>query len=242
MRKLALFLCMALLLGACSSREDPQVEAVRKQIQALPAVEQFQAMDEAARQEGYNTTQSAYDAYMALTEAQRQQIDGAEEIFEALFGYFNSQIMPLQEAEAFLPEPEPEAETQPETTAPEVVVVLTEEEKELLLKIGMAELGNGECAECIALVMRTVLNRVESDRFADNVRSVLYTPDQFTPVLDGSFHKAEPNALCQEALDMVIHGWDESQGACFYEFCEGESWHSKNLELLFQHCNTRFYR
>ena len=46
---------------------------------------------------------------------------------------------------------------------------------------------------------------------------------------------------CYAALDLVIRGWDESQGALFYEFCEGESWHSKNLKLLTEHCNTRFY-
>ena len=40
---------------------------------------------------------------------------------------------------------------------------------------------------------------------------------------------------------MVMRGWDESQGALYYEWCEGESWHSQNLNLLFQHCDVRFY-
>lgn len=132
-------------------------------------------------------------------------------------------------------------ETETVPTLPEPVVELTEEEKTMLLKIGMAERGNGDCTECIALVMRTVLNRVEADRFGSSVRSVLFAPDQFTPVMDGSYDSAEPNQNCYEALDMVIYGWDESQGALFYEWCEGDSWHSKNLHLLFQHCDTRFY-
>ena len=137
--------------------------------------------------------------------------------------------------------------TQPETTAATVstesvpIYNFTDEEEEMLLKIGMAELGNGDCIECIALVMRTILNRVEADRFGKSIRGVLFAQDQFTPVMDGTYYSAEPNALCYEALDMVIHGWDESQGALYYEFCEGESWHSKNLNLLFQHCKTRFY-
>lgn len=131
----------------------------------------------------------------------------------------------------------PTAETQPP-----IVLDLSEEDRELLLKIGMAELGEEGCAECIALVMCTVLNRVESSRFSSTVRGVLYAQDQFTPVMDGSFETAEPNAVCHEALDMVLRGWDESQGALFYEFCQGESWHSKNLQLLTEHCNTRFYQ
>ena len=132
-----------------------------------------------------------------------------------------------------------ESETIPEPSEP--VIELTEKEKRMLLKLGMAERGNEECAECIALVMRTVLNRLESGRFGDSVRSVIFAPGQFTPVMDGSYDSAEPNQLCYEALEMVIYGWDESQGALFYEWCEGESWHSENLHLLFQHCNFRFY-
>lgn len=132
-------------------------------------------------------------------------------------------------------------ETEPETTAPIPVISLTEEEKNMLLKIGMAERGESGCTECIALVMRTVLNRVSADRFGSSIRSVLFAQDQFTPVMDGSYESAQPNDRCQEALEMVISGWDESQGALYYEWCEGPSWHSQNLNLLFQHCDTRFY-
>lgn len=129
-----------------------------------------------------------------------------------------------------------------EETLPPVVIVLSEEETQMLLKIGMAELGHTQCETCIALVMRTVLNRLEVGGYGNSIYGVLHAKDQFTPVMDGSYHKAEPNEACQAALDMVIRGWDESQGALFYEFCEGESWHSKNLQLLTEHCNTRFYK
>ena len=133
--------------------------------------------------------------------------------------------------------------TEPETvpTLAQPVIDLTEEEKTMLLKLGMAERGSESCTECIAMVMCTVLNRVKADRFGSSIRSVIMAPEQFTPVMDGSYYSAEPNERCYEALDMVIYGWDESQGALFYEWCEGESWHSKNLHLLFQHCDVRFY-
>ena len=137
----------------------------------------------------------------------------------------------------------PPVPTEPVTvpTLPKPVVELTEEEKTMLLKLGMAERGSEDCTECIALVMCTVLNRVNADRFGSSIRSVILAPEQFTPVMDGSYDSAEPSQRCYDALDMVIHGWDESQGALFYEWCEGESWHSQNLHLLFQHCNVRFY-
>ena len=129
----------------------------------------------------------------------------------------------------------------PLTQPPQQVYFFTEEETQLLLKIGMAELGNEGCTECVALVMRTVLNRVESGRFGSSIRTVLYAQDQFTPVMDGTFDLVEPNQLCYDALDMILYGWDESEGALYYEFCDGPSWHSQNLTLLTEHCNTRFY-
>lgn len=244
MKKVILLLCLSILLCGCASGQDAQVEAVREQILALPSVEEFAALDGDARLEAYNRTQAAYDAYMSLTEKQRQQLSKAEEIFENLFSWFNSQVMPLMETAPEITEEttmETTVETTVETTLPDVIL-LTEEEKQLLLKLGMAERGDTGCTECIALVMRTVLNRVEADRFPSSVRNVIYAQDQFTPVMDGSFETAEPNDQCYAALEMVIKGWDESQGALFYEWCEGESWHSKNLELLFQHCDTRYYK
>ena len=129
----------------------------------------------------------------------------------------------------------------PTETAVPYVLDFTQEEEQLLLKIGMAERGSSGCTECIALVMRTVLNRVDSPRFSSTLRGVIYAQDQFTPVAEGTFASVIPNDRCREALDMVKRGWDESQGALYYEWCEGESWHSRNLNLLFQHCDVRFY-
>ena len=154
--------------------------------------------------------------------------------------------MPAEPTAVTLPVETTEEPTVPPTTEaetlPPVVLDLTEEEQYLLMKIGMAELGNEGCKECVALVMCTVLNRLEAGRYGKTIRGILYAQDQFTPVMDGSFEYAAPNALCEEALDMVLRGWDESRGALFYEFCQGESWHSRNLQLLTEHCNTRFYK
>ena len=148
--------------------------------------------------------------------------------------------------ETTLPETLPPVTTAPppttEETLPPIVLEFTDEEQEMLLKIGMAELGSTECETCIAMVMCTVLNRVNANGFGRSIYGVLHAQDQFTPVMDGTYYKAEPNDACRAALDMVIRGWDESQGALYYEFCEGESWHSKNLQLLTEHCNTRFYK
>lgn len=158
-------------------------------------------------------------------------------------------IQTVETAPAEIPAEEPtEVPTEEPTEAPteapapaEYVYSFTPEEEELLLKLGMAERGETGCTECIALVMRTVLNRVEGPKFSSSIRGVIYTENQFTPVEEGTLQSAQPNEACHEALEMIKTGWDESQGALYYEWCEGESWHSRSLNLLLQHCDVRFY-
>ena len=129
-----------------------------------------------------------------------------------------------------------------ETTEPPVVRSFTAEEEQLLLKIGMAERGDTYCTDCIALVMCTVLNRVDTpDRFGSSIKSVIYAEGQFTPVAEGKFEDVEPNYACQNALDKVKSGWDDSQGALYYEWGKVDGWHAQNLNFLFKHCDTKFY-
>ena len=148
--------------------------------------------------------------------------------------------LPRETQPATQPAATEETYTSEETLSPDVLT-FTDEEEELLLKLGMSERGSAGCVTCMALVMRTALNRVESPKFSSTLKGVIYAQDQFTPVMDGSFENAQPDWLCEKALDMIRQGWDESQGALYYEWCEGTSWHSQNLNLLTQHCDTRFY-
>ena len=237
MKNLIIGILLIALLTGCGSEVDLRTEEIRENIQALPSVEELVELPFEQQKEVYYRTQEAYDSFQTLVTEEQEKIPEAEEIFTSLFGYFNSLVMPLMETEEAVAIPE---ESTVETTLPDVVI-LTEEEKQLLLKLGMAERGDTGCVECTALVMNTVLNRLQDSRFPSSIRNIIYAQDQFAPVAEGTYERAQPNELCRQALEMVIKGWDESQGALYYEWCEGESWHSKNLNLLFQHCDTRFY-
>ena len=116
----------------------------------------------------------------------------------------------------------------------------------LLAKIAMAE-ADGEDTVGKALVIRTVLNRVESDKFPDDVEGVLYqkagTGWQFAPMeAEGRWYTTEPDEDCWEALYMVQGGWDESLGALYFEQAGSTGWHNDNLEFLFQHGGHCFYK
>ena len=119
------------------------------------------------------------------------------------------------------------------------------EDAEMLMKIAMAEAG-GEGRECMALVMLTVLNRTWSDNFPDNIHDVIYESTngvyQFSPIANGAYDKAVPNEACKEALELIMSGWDKSQNALYFESCPGSSWHSRNLQFLYQCGRMRFYK
>ena len=114
-------------------------------------------------------------------------------------------------------------------------------EEDLLLRIGMCEAG-GENIECIPHVIVTVLNRVESEKFPNNIHDVLHQKKQFSPVSTKWFKNVEPTEKCKEALKLVKNGWNESKGALYFESCKGSSWHSRNLEYLFSCGTMKFYR
>ena len=116
------------------------------------------------------------------------------------------------------------------------------EDERMLAKIAMAE-AEGECVEGKALVILVVLNRVWSDQFPDSIEAVIFQKNQFSPVAEGGrYWTTEPDAGCYEALELVMGGWDESQGAFYFESTGRDGWHSQNLEFLFEFGGHKFYR
>lgn len=114
------------------------------------------------------------------------------------------------------------------------------EDERMLAKIAMAE---GESVEGKALVILVVLNRVWSDEFPDSIEEVIFQKNQFSPVAEGGrYWTTEPDAGCYEALELVMGGWDESQGAFYFESTGRDGWHSQNLEFLFEFGGHKFYR
>ena len=114
------------------------------------------------------------------------------------------------------------------------------EESYLLAKIAMAE-EEDQDTEGKADVILVVLNRVWSDKFPDSIEEVIYQKNQFSPVSNGRFDKVEPDEDCWGALLMVEHGWDESQGALYFESESASTWHRNHLQFLFQHGDHMFY-
>lgn len=138
-------------------------------------------------------------------------------------------------------EPAPKSASEP-ISEPSVVVEISEADQILLLKLAFAEAGNQD-VDGKALVMLVVLNRVKSDEFPDTIYEVIHAKRQFSPVTNGAFDAATTSDPgCLEALELVMQGYDISQGATYFESMKSEdSWHYKNLNFLFEHGDHWFY-
>ena len=93
MKKMIALLLILLVLVLSASASD-----VHTMVEQLPGVEALREMDMEQQREVYDRTQAAYDAYMALSEGEKAELEGAEETFEELFGYFNTLVAPAEEA------------------------------------------------------------------------------------------------------------------------------------------------
>ena len=62
-------------------------------------------------------------------------------------------------------------------------------------------------------------------------------------VNNGKYDEAEPNTESHYALALVESGWDESEGAVYFEasFLK-TSWQQKHREFLFEYEGTRYYK
>ena len=131
-------------------------------------------------------------------------------------------------------------------------VEFTEAEAYLLAKIAMAE-AEGESTEGKAWVMMVVLNRMNSGKFADSIEGVIFqsgvingkTVYQFSVVQPGGrWWRLEPNEDCYEALRMIEEGWDESEGATYFEAATNEdnSWHARTLQYIDTIGGHKFYK
>lgn len=120
--------------------------------------------------------------------------------------------------------------------------IFSEEDERILRRISMAEAG-GEDVIGKALVIRVVLNRIESEDFPDTVEEVVMQDGQFSSVGDDKrYYTVDPDEGTQEALDMCEHGWDETKEALYFESCTGQCWQTETCEYLFTYGGHSFYK
>ncbi len=126
---------------------------------------------------------------------------------------------------------------------------LGQEDYECLLRIVQAEAGS-EDIKGKMLVAGVVLNRVESNKFPDTVREVVFQHAngsyQFSPVANGTYFKVKISEETIEAVDRVLAGEDVTQGALYFaarKYADPEKmkWFDRSLKQLFVHGGHEFF-
>lgn len=118
--------------------------------------------------------------------------------------------------------------------------ILTEEEDNLLMSIGVLEGGETD-SESIADVIQVVLNRVKSDKFPGSVAEVIFqkNPTQFCTA--EKLEKAVITDEAREALMAVKMGKYQTNEALYFESLPGKAWEKKHT-YLFSYGGHDFYK
>lgn len=124
---------------------------------------------------------------------------------------FTMKVDALNETPATVNETEGiEVEEVSETVILEPSMVLTQEEKDLIALVTMAE-AEGEPEEGQRLVIDVILNRVDSEHFPDTVYDVVYQKNQFTSMWNGRVDRCEVRAdILQLVEDELITRTNEN--------------------------------
>lgn len=129
-------------------------------------------------------------------------------------------------------------------------IILSEADKLILYKIVEAEAG---CEDRMGkiLVANVVLNRLHNPQFPDTVEEVVFQQEdgvaQFSPVTNGSYDAAVPDADTVEAVEAALEGEDYSQGALYFvarQYADSENvkWFDDTLEKVIAHGGHEFYK
>ena len=118
---------------------------------------------------------------------------------------------------------------------------LSEADKVALQRVALAE-AKCDGVKGMALVMKVILNRYDSPRFPNSVMAIITQKNQFSTYYNGTYAKAK---LCDEsaqALELVLSGWDETNGALYFEHNPNgkATWQRKNLTQLFTYKGHTF--
>lgn len=128
-------------------------------------------------------------------------------------------------------------------------LLITEEDKEVLLRIVEAE---ATCEDVMGrmLVANVILNRVVSEHFPDSIAEVVFQNNgvtyQFSPIKDGRYWTVEISDQTREAVERVLAGEDYSQGALYFAARKlanknAMSWFDNTLQYLFQYGVHEFF-
>lgn len=122
------------------------------------------------------------------------------------------------------------------------ILEFTYEDAQLLLAVGRTEGGPTLLGQLWAI--RTIVNRLQSSEFPNTVEEVINQEGQFEVIENGAWENADINSNTHLALAMIEGGWNETQGALYWEATSNSenSWHATHLHFIAEIEGNRYYR
>lgn len=129
-------------------------------------------------------------------------------------------------------------------------IQLSNTDKNILLRIVEAE-ATGEDIKGKMLVANVILNRVKDDEFPSSVESVVFQKEygvyQFSPIKDGRYYKVSISEGTRQAVERVLNGEDESQGALYFmsrrqAASHNVRWFDSSLTRLLSYGTHEFFK
>lgn len=119
---------------------------------------------------------------------------------------------------------QPEIITQQETTQEKVIRFYDDNDLYILSHLISGEAG-GESDACQIAVGSVVLNRVNSSRFPNTIKDVVYAPNQYACTWDGNFDRQPDARAIKNAQHLLENGSQIPSGVVFQaQFVQGKVW------------------
>jgi len=116
----------------------------------------------------------------------------------------------------------------------DISIELTEEEIEIFERIVEAEVSTNNYEGKLA-VANVILNRIESERFPDTMKEVVFAKRQFSPIGDGRYYKVKVTELTKQVIQDALAGYRMVERDVYY-FCTptapGKGWFETDLRKV----------
>ena len=118
--------------------------------------------------------------------------------------------------------------------------VFTENEQEIFFRIVEAEATGLKLSQKIN-VANVILNRIDSDKFPNTMKEVVFADGQFSPIGDGRYFEVEITKETIKACEKAFEEKDTTKGSLYFD-CAKNSWASNNKEFVFSDKKHCFYK
>lgn len=116
----------------------------------------------------------------------------------------------------------------------DISIDLTDEEIEIFERIVEAEVSTNNYEGKLA-VANVILNRVESEKFPNTIKEVVFAKRQFSPISDGRYYKVKVSELTKQVVEDALSGY-RMVGRDAYYFCTptapGKGWFETDLRKI----------